>query len=193
MCLKIACGVCLNRGRRVHFSRGNCDRRFSHEPMAAKYLRRQTWWVRFYHPRTGALMRASVETQDSARAELLRQRVEWEAALLEPRFQAANLPTCVQDLVRDPEAEAASVSPPTDSVLPPSGALVWIADPTANQTRQPRHRGRTHSCHPRLLDTHNSDPNPSAGKRPPTKSWPQSHISLQKPSKLTPDFYITHQ
>jgi hypothetical protein len=42
--------------------------------MAAKYLRKNIWWVRFHHPHTGALLRASLETQDVARAELLRQR-----------------------------------------------------------------------------------------------------------------------
>jgi hypothetical protein len=30
--------------------------------MAAKYLRRQTWWIRFYHPHSGELVRASLDT-----------------------------------------------------------------------------------------------------------------------------------
>lgn len=54
--------------------------------MAAIYQRRQTWWIRFYHPVTGKLIRESLGTGDSARAELLRQRVELEAKLLEPRL-----------------------------------------------------------------------------------------------------------
>ena len=59
--------------------------------MAAKYLRKNIWWIRFYHPRTGALMRGSLDTQDEAEAELLRERIELEAALLDPRFQAADI------------------------------------------------------------------------------------------------------
>lgn len=68
--------------------------------MAAKFLRRRTWWVRFYDPRTGALMRGSLETHDEARAELLRERIELEAALLAPRFQAAEIPTAIRALVQ---------------------------------------------------------------------------------------------
>jgi integrase len=67
--------------------------------MAAKYLRRRTWWVRFYDPRTKELVRGSLETSDSAKAELLRQRVELEAALLEPRFQAAEVPSKIRQLI----------------------------------------------------------------------------------------------
>jgi len=67
--------------------------------MAAKYLRRQTWWARFYHPCTGELIRGSLETADEARAELLRrhiellaERIKLEQTLQEPRFQAAEIP-----------------------------------------------------------------------------------------------------
>jgi len=67
--------------------------------MAAKYLRRQTWWARFYHPRTGELIRGSLETSDEARAELLRrhiellaERIKLEQTLQEPRFQTAEIP-----------------------------------------------------------------------------------------------------
>ena len=64
--------------------------------MAAKYQRRLTWWVRCYHPRNGQLIRASLDTHDEAKAELLRQRIELETALLAPRFQAADIPTDIQ-------------------------------------------------------------------------------------------------
>jgi hypothetical protein len=47
--------------------------------MAAKYLRRQNWWIRFYHPHSGELVRASLDTHDEARAEPLRQRVKLES------------------------------------------------------------------------------------------------------------------
>ncbi|XHR27565.1 MAG: hypothetical protein ACFUZC_16665 [Chthoniobacteraceae bacterium] len=60
--------------------------------MAAKYLRKQTWWVRFYDPRNRELVRESLGTADEARAELLRQRVELEVSLLDPRFGVAKMP-----------------------------------------------------------------------------------------------------
>lgn len=60
--------------------------------MASKFQRRQQWWVKFRDPRTGELVRESLETTDEARAELLRQRLDLEVALLEPRFQAAEIP-----------------------------------------------------------------------------------------------------
>jgi hypothetical protein len=66
--------------------------------MAAKYLRRQIWWIRFYHPHSGELIRASLDTHDEARAELLRQRVELETTLLktaealrQPRIKPAEI------------------------------------------------------------------------------------------------------
>lgn len=98
--------------------------------MAAKYLRKNTWWLRFYHPRTGALIRASLETQDVARAELLRQRLELEAALLAPRFQAADLPSGIRTLVHgermanpssEPAAEIVPTPPPPSTAKPPTG------------------------------------------------------------------------
>jgi hypothetical protein len=60
--------------------------------MASKFQRRQTWWVKFHHPVTGVRIRESLETHDPARAELLRQRIELEVALREPRFGAAEIP-----------------------------------------------------------------------------------------------------
>ncbi len=55
--------------------------------MASKYQCRQQWWVKFRDPRTGTLIRESLETTDEARAELLRQRLDLEVALLEPHFK----------------------------------------------------------------------------------------------------------
>jgi len=108
-------------------------------PMAAKYLRRQTWWVRFYHPRTGALMRGSLETNDAAKAELLRQRVELEAALLEPRFQAADLPLAVRELVCDPSREGVPVAPlmPVTSVEA-SAPILPLETPMPRPVIKPR-------------------------------------------------------
>ena len=94
--------------------------------MAAKYLRKNTWWIRFYHPRTGALMRASLETQDVARAELLRQRVELEAALLDPRFQAANIPPGIRALVGGRRVSNPPPEPAAETI-PPSAPTVCAA------------------------------------------------------------------
>lgn len=52
--------------------------------MAAKYLRKQTWWLRFYHPRSNELVRESLGISDEARAELLRKRVELERDAIAP-------------------------------------------------------------------------------------------------------------
>jgi integrase len=85
--------------------------------MAARFLRKQTWWVRFYNPRTGALMRASLETHDEARAELLRERIELEAALLDPRFRAAEVPPGIRKLVRGESAENPRSEPAASAIL----------------------------------------------------------------------------
>jgi len=72
------------------------------ERMASLYQRRSTWWVQFYHPRTRKLVRESLCTSDKARAELLRQRIELEATLLEPRFRAADIPEPVRKALGAP-------------------------------------------------------------------------------------------
>lgn len=59
--------------------------------MASKYLRRQTWWLKLRHPVSGTVIRHSLDTADPARAELLRQRIEVELALLQPCFQSVEL------------------------------------------------------------------------------------------------------
>ncbi|MDR3405086.1 MAG: hypothetical protein P4L99_21485 [Chthoniobacter sp.] len=104
--------------------------------MAAKYRRRQTWWIRFYHPRTGALTRGSLETQDSAKAELLRQRVELEAALLESRFQAADLPPAVRELVCDPSRDHPPVTPVATVELP--APITPLETPMPRPVAKPR-------------------------------------------------------
>jgi len=60
--------------------------------MANIFLRHKTWWIKFHHPVTGARIRESLETHDSARAELLRRRIELEVALGAPCFGAADIP-----------------------------------------------------------------------------------------------------
>jgi hypothetical protein len=117
--------------------------------MAAKYLRRNTWWVRFYHPGTGALLRGSLETQDAARAELLRQRVELEAALLEPRFRAADLPAAVRELVAVPDRMA----PPVALVEPPPAPVVPAEVPVPLRYARPLTAPVQPSL-PALLDAH---------------------------------------
>jgi hypothetical protein len=110
--------------------------------MAAKYLRKQTWWLRFYHPLTRGLVRESLGTADEARAELLRQRVELEAALLDPRFQAAALPDNLRRALGD---DAAAASPAgvgeaktgTETLDPPSHAACPALPPPAPASRVP--------------------------------------------------------
>jgi len=106
--------------------------------MAAKYLRRQTWWIRFYHPHSGELVRASLDTHDEARAELLRQRVELETTLLkaaealrQPRFKAAEMPAPVG-------AALGSVAPP-----PPPQAGSQDEMPARPQAAPAKTRRRT--------------------------------------------------
>lgn len=64
--------------------------------MASIYYRGQapngTWWLQFYHPQTGALLRQSLETSDHCRAELLRERAQLEIALLKPTIASISLP-----------------------------------------------------------------------------------------------------
>src|SRR5688572_3899759 len=67
--------------------------------MPSKYLRRHQWWVKLRHPGTGAIVRESLETTDEARAELLRQRLDHEVALLEPRFRVANIPPRLSEVL----------------------------------------------------------------------------------------------
>jgi hypothetical protein len=67
--------------------------------MASKYLRRSTWWVSFYRPATRELIRESLGTPHEVTAELLRERIDHEVALLDPRFQAVELQSKVQELV----------------------------------------------------------------------------------------------
>ena len=79
--------------------------------MAAIYLRRQKWWVRFYDPRTGELVRESLGTSDQARAELLCRRVELETALLEPRLGALDLPENLRNILQLSPAPAFELHP----------------------------------------------------------------------------------
>ena len=83
--------------------------------MAAKFIRRQKWWIRFYHPLTGDLIRESLGTSDDAKAELLRQRLELESALLAPRFKAAELPEKISEAL-GLSLIAPSVNQPVDPV-----------------------------------------------------------------------------
>ena len=63
-----------------------------HTIMASKFVRGAKWWIKCRHPATGQLIRESLKTADEARAELLRQRITLEVELLEPRYQAAEIP-----------------------------------------------------------------------------------------------------
>jgi len=64
--------------------------------MASIFQRRQTWWIKFKAPGDGANVRESLQVQDRAKAELLRQRISLELALTEPRLQAVQVPDRVR-------------------------------------------------------------------------------------------------
>ncbi|MDR3405866.1 MAG: tyrosine-type recombinase/integrase [Chthoniobacter sp.] len=83
--------------------------------MASIYQRRHTWWVQFYHPRSGRLTRGSLETHDKARAELLRQKIEIEVHRLTPRLQAVEIPAPVRELLGEPETIGVLAARPLDS------------------------------------------------------------------------------
>jgi hypothetical protein len=68
--------------------------------MASKFVRGQKWWIKCRHSATGQLIRGSLETSDEARAELLRERITLEMQLLEPRFQAAEIPESLRNVLK---------------------------------------------------------------------------------------------
>ena len=82
--------------------------------------------MKFRHPATGLRVRESLETHEQARAELLRQRVELEAALLDPRFQAVELPsglTTALGMERKPNVVLEATAPiPAHGELSPQNA-----------------------------------------------------------------------
>ncbi|WP_050025365.1 tyrosine-type recombinase/integrase [Verrucomicrobium sp. BvORR034] len=85
--------------------------------MASKFLRRQKWWVKFRHPRTGHLFRESLQTHDAVRAELMRARIEVQLQLLEPKFLNVELPQSLASLLDCP-AVAGSETPMLEAPLP---------------------------------------------------------------------------
>jgi len=89
--------------------------------MASKFMRRKTWWIKFQHPATGEILRESLATHDPARAELLRERLELEIALLDPRFQAVEVPEGVRRLI-----PAQSLSEASDQQLGPQPAAQQV-------------------------------------------------------------------
>lgn len=95
--------------------------------MASKFQRRQNWWIKFRHPATGELIRESLETTDEARAELLRQRLDLEVALREPRFQAAEIPARVREVLGNVALVGVPAGLPVSSIqrvqVPPAPVL----------------------------------------------------------------------
>jgi hypothetical protein len=55
------------------------------------------WWLQFYHPVTGELMRFTLATGDRFAAELIRQRVELECELLKPQIALVTLPLEIRE------------------------------------------------------------------------------------------------
>ena len=88
--------------------------------MASKFMRRKTWWIKFQHPATGEILRESLATHDPARAELLRERLELEIALLDPRFQAVDVPEGVRRLIPVQASVAPAVQPAVQPTIVPA-------------------------------------------------------------------------
>lgn len=90
--------------------------------MASTYLRRQQWWIKFQLPGTKRIIRESLETGDPSRAELLRQKIELEVGLLDPRFQTMSLPERIRAELT-PGASVAAAIAAVPPVPVPSPAL----------------------------------------------------------------------
>ena len=99
--------------------------------MASKFLRHQTWWLKLRHPATGAIIRHSLDTSDSARAELMRQRIEIESALLHPSVRSIELP----DALREKLGLTNPVTVPVTAPLQPEPALSLGVVPTVPANR----------------------------------------------------------
>lgn len=85
--------------------------------MASTYQRRQQWWIQFQHPGTKKFIRESLQTSSASRAALLCKRIELEVALLEPRFQAVELPSRIREEIG---ISAAGSITTTDAAVTPS-------------------------------------------------------------------------
>ena len=123
VCLEIVCRVCLTHGRHDQFVPLNLRAvGLGNDATAAIYQRKITWWVRFYHPLTRELVRESLGTLDATKAERLRERIDLETALLEPRFQAADIPAAIQTALGVPVR--ASVQDRDVSIAAPPPAVL---------------------------------------------------------------------
>ena len=82
--------------------------------MASIYFRGKSpagsWWLQFYHPESGELLRFSLGSGDGAYADLVRRRVEIELALLDRAISSVELPPEI--------ATAAGIQPPAPIVVP---------------------------------------------------------------------------
>ncbi|HWL52005.1 MAG TPA: hypothetical protein VNQ90_06195, partial [Chthoniobacteraceae bacterium] len=67
--------------------------------MASIYYRGKapagSWWLQYYHPRSGKLERFSLATGDRCAADLIRMRVGIEIELLKPTIASARVPAVV--------------------------------------------------------------------------------------------------
>jgi integrase len=101
--------------------------------MASKFLRRQKWWVKFRHPRTGQLFRESLQTHDAVRAELMRARIEVQLLLLEPKFHNVELPQSLASLLDCPVQ--AEVEAFIQTTAPPVTVPSPVQEPQPVRTR----------------------------------------------------------
>ena len=99
--------------------------------MASKFMRRKTWWIKFQHPATGEILRESLATHDPARAELLRERLDLEIAILDPRFQAVEVPEGVRRLIPVQASVASAVQPIIQPTIVPAQQVFPTMPPAA--------------------------------------------------------------
>ncbi|MEI6562019.1 MAG: tyrosine-type recombinase/integrase [Verrucomicrobiota bacterium] len=80
--------------------------------MAAIYWRGDdragAWWIKFYPKKGADAMRASLDTVDHCRAELIQRRVELEVELRRPELSGIELPQSILNALNPSSPEAAS-------------------------------------------------------------------------------------
>ncbi|HWL51591.1 MAG TPA: site-specific integrase, partial [Chthoniobacteraceae bacterium] len=104
--------------------------------MASIYYRGKTpagsWWLQYYHPRSGKLERFSLATGDRCAADLIRMRVDIEIELLKPTIASARVPAVVLEnlgILSDASSEAPAMEVPEreirngSSASPKNGSL----------------------------------------------------------------------
>ena len=108
--------------------------------MVSKFLRRQKWWVKYRHPVSGELVRESLETGGEAQAEILRQRVDLEVALLEPRLQTSIILGRLRKALQLSPAPGTQMGPDTPTGVPATAPAMATIGSVSSTPAQPNTR-----------------------------------------------------